>query len=113
MARLIWTEPALLVLDEIAEYIALDNVAAAKKLVQTIFKKTERLELHPLSGRNPPELKPSNYREIIVGPCRVFYRIVADDIYIIYIMRSEHQLRTYLLDERKTSMNHGKNQEEF
>ena len=100
MARLIWTEPALLDLDEIAEYIALDNIAAAKKLVQTIFKKTERLEHHPLSGRKPPELNASSYREIIVGPCRIFYRIDADAIFIVYIMRSEHKLRCYLLDER-------------
>ncbi len=47
MARLIWTEPALIDLDEIAEYIALDNPSAAKMLVQKIFQKLERLEHHP------------------------------------------------------------------
>jgi len=34
MARIIWTEPALQELDEIADYISLDNPAAAKHLVR-------------------------------------------------------------------------------
>ena len=37
MARLIWTEPALLDLEEIAEYIALDKPSAAKKLVRGLW----------------------------------------------------------------------------
>lgn len=33
MAEIIWTEPALNDLDDIAEYIALSNVEAARQLV--------------------------------------------------------------------------------
>ena len=55
MAEVIWTEPALQELDAIAEYIALDNPAAASHLVQEVFDKTERLEDSPQSGRIPPE----------------------------------------------------------
>ena len=47
MARLIWTDPALLDLDEIAGYIALDNPGAAQKLVRKIFSRIEQLEQHP------------------------------------------------------------------
>jgi len=100
MARLIWTEPALLDLNEIAEYIALDDFSAAKKLVEKIFERVERLELFPESGRQPPELKGLPYREIIVGPCRIFYRIEEDRVYILYVMRGERQLCKYLLDAR-------------
>lgn len=100
MARLIWTEPALSDLNEIAEYIALDNAGAAKKLVQKVFQKLERLEQHPQSGRKPPELKKTAYREVIVNPCRIFYRVEKNDIYILYVMRAESQLRKYLLEER-------------
>ncbi len=100
MARLIWTEPALSDLDEIAEYIALDNANAAQKLVQKIFQKLERLEQHPQSGRKPPELKKTSYREVIVDPCRIFYRADKNNIYILYVMRGESQLRKYLLEER-------------
>ncbi len=101
MAKIIWTEPALIDLNEIAEYIALDKPTAANNLVQKIFTKTERLEDFPRSGRNPPELKKSRYKEIIVNPCRIFYRIDGDNIYILYVMRSERKLRQFLLSERE------------
>jgi len=100
MARLIWTEPALLDLDEIAEYIALDDPLAASRYVQRAFDRVERLEAHPRSGKRPPEIQRSPYREVVVPPCRVFYRIEGDAVYILYVMRSERLLRTYLLDKR-------------
>ena len=101
MAQVIWTEPALSDLNEIAEYIALDNITAAKQLVQQVFSAVERLEDHPKSGRRPPELEiKSRYREVIVGPCRVFYRIEKEKVYILYVMRGERALRIYLLNDR-------------
>ncbi len=100
MARLIWAEPALQDLNQIAEYIALDNPEAASHYVQTVFEHVERLESHPKSGKCPPELPRSIYREIIVPPCRVFYRIDDQSVYILYIMRTEQLLRKYLLDKR-------------
>ena len=72
MAQVIWTEPALIDLDEIAEYIALDKVSAARRLVEKVFSSVERLEQFPELGRIPPELPDTQYREVIVGPCRVF-----------------------------------------
>ncbi len=100
MAKIIWTEPALIDLNEIAEYIAIDKPTAANNLVQKILTKTERLADFPNSGRNPPELKKSRYREIIVNPCRILYRIDEDTIYVLYVMRSERKLRQFLLNER-------------
>lgn len=100
MAQIIWTEPALLDLEEIAEYIALDKTEAAKRLVRKVFSSIDRLKQFPESGRKPAELKESRHREIIVGPCRIFYRVEKTKIYIIYVMRSERNLRKYLLDER-------------
>lgn len=100
MARVIWTEPALFDLDAIAEYIALDKVDAAQRLVRKVFDSVERLQEFPESGHVPPELGHSLYREIIVGPCRIFYRSAQDTVYILYVMRGERQLRKYLLNER-------------
>jgi toxin ParE1/3/4 len=64
---------------------------------------TDRLEKFPESGRKPPELKESRYLEIIVNPCRIFYRIADDKVYILYVMRSERKLRKYLLNARENS----------
>ena len=101
MAQVIWTEPALYDLEEIAEYIALDKVSAASMLVKNVFSTVDRLEQFPKSGRKPPELKKSRYREIIVEPCRIFYREDKEIVYITYVMRSERKLRKYLLETRE------------
>ena len=103
MAQIIWTEPALSDLDAIAEYIAIDKPSAATNLVQKVFSSTERLEQFPESGRKPPELKRSRYLEVIVAPCRIFYRIESEKVYILYVMRSEKKLRKYLLNARKNN----------
>ncbi len=102
MARVIWTEPALSDLNAIAEYIALDNLTAAKKLVKHVFDAVDRLNQFPESGRTPPELTDSKYREVIVGPCRVFYRYDTkqDKAFVIYVLRGERKLRKFLIDER-------------
>jgi plasmid stabilization system protein ParE len=97
MAEVIWTEPALQELDALAEYIALDNPAAARQLVSTVFEKTKRLEDFPQSGRIPPELPNSVYRELVAPPCRLFYREDGQRVFILYVMREERQLRAFML----------------
>ena len=98
MAEVIWTEPALQELDAIAEYISLDSPAAASHLVQEVFEKTGCLEDFPPSGRMPPELPDSVYREVVVPPCRIFYREDEKRVLILYVMREERQLRAYILE---------------
>jgi toxin ParE1/3/4 len=99
MAQVIWTEPALDNLDDIAEYIAFHNPPAARKLVKSVFQKVDRLEKFPSSGRKPPELQSLGYREIVVNPCRIFYRVENDTVYILHVMRQEQQLRLYMFNE--------------
>jgi len=101
MAQIIWTEPALFDLEKIAEYIALDKPSAASDLVKNVFSTVDRLEQFPNSGHKPPELKKSRYREVVVGPCRIFYRDDNNIVYILYVMRSERKLRKYLLQTRE------------
>ena len=98
MAEVIWTEPALQELDAIAEYIALDNPAAASLLVKSVLDKTKRLQDFPRSGRIPPELPNSVYREIVVPPCRIFYRLDDTQVFLLFVLREERLLRTYMLE---------------
>ncbi|WP_102798511.1 type II toxin-antitoxin system RelE/ParE family toxin [Bowmanella denitrificans] len=98
MAEVIWAEPALQELNAIAEYIALDNPTAASRLVEEVFNKTDRLEGFPRSGRIPPELTNSVYREVVVRPCRIFYREDEGRVLVIYVMREERQFRAYMLE---------------
>ncbi len=98
MAEVIWTEPALQELDAIAEYIALDDPAAASLLVKTVLEKTKRLQDFPRSGRIPPELPNSVYREIVIPPCRIFYRLDNTRVFLLFVLREERLLRAYMLE---------------
>jgi len=100
MARIIWTEPALQELDEIADYISLYNPAAAKKLVRQAFKRVVHLVDHPNSGKLLEEFEVSVYREIVLPPCRIFYRQKDDVVYIIYVIREEQMLHFDVLKSR-------------
>jgi toxin ParE1/3/4 len=97
MAEVIWTSPAFDDLNDIAEYIAVSKINAAKNLVQKVFDKISRLENHPESGKRPEELINLNYREVNINPCRIFYKIDSDIVYILHVMRQERDLRRFLL----------------
>lgn len=97
MAQIIWTEPALDSLNGIVEYIAVSNVYAARQLVKNVFNKVERLELFPESGRIPEEIPTLNYREMFVNPCRIFYKLESDTVYILHVLRQERDLRKFIL----------------
>ena len=101
MAEIVWTEPALSDLDAIADYIALENPAAAAALVQRVFQHVEQLENFPQSGSKPLELKKSRYRQIVEPPCRVFYRYDGKRVYVLHVMRAERLLRKGRLTGRK------------
>ena len=100
MAEIVWAEPALADLDAIAEYIALDKPGAAASLIRKVLKKVERLELFPESGRRVEELSDTSYREVIVPPCRIIYRRELETVYIVHVLRSERDLRNFMLESR-------------
>jgi toxin ParE1/3/4 len=107
MARLIWTEPALSDLNDIADYIALENPKATKALVHRVVSSVERLEEHPSSGKFPTELEGKRYREVVSGPCRIFYRRTKTEVIVVYVMRSERQLRNFLIQEAEDGRGNG------
>jgi toxin ParE1/3/4 len=97
MAQIIWTEPALDNLNDIAEYVSVSNLQAAKQLVENLFSKVQRLEFFSESGKVPEEISTLNYREVVVNPCRVFYKVDQDSVYILNVLRQERDLRRFLL----------------
>lgn len=97
MVEIIWSDTAVSDLNEIAEYIVLCNPTAAAEVVQKLFEKLERLEKFPTSGKVPLELPTLNYREVVSPPCRVFYRLEKNLVYIVHICRAERDLRKFLI----------------
>ena len=101
MAQIIWTEPALEDLDTIAAYIAVDKPGAAKKLVRRVMARVEQLALFPLSGGKPRDLSGTPYRQLVIPPLRLFYRLSEENVVIIHVMRGEEQFRLRDVVERE------------
>ena len=96
MARVIWADTAIHDLDAIADYIALENASAARGLVQRVLAAVERLQKFPRMGSRPNELAGLPYRQLIVSPCRIFYRVEKKIIYIVHVLRGEQLVRREL-----------------
>jgi len=103
VAEIIWTDPALDQLEEIADYIALDKPEAAAGFVRRVFATVDRLEQFPDSGHVPSEIPNSIYREVLVSPCRIFYRHENGVVFIVHVMREEMLLRKFLLGDELNS----------
>jgi toxin ParE1/3/4 len=93
MVEVVWTEPALGDLDAIADYIALDNVEAARALVQRLFKHVDQLQSHPQSGSRVPEISGARYRQIVEPPCRVLYRYDGKGVCVVHVARVQQMAR--------------------
>ena len=94
MVEVIWAEPALSDLNSIAEYIALDKLIAASNFVEKVFHEVELIGSFPKMGKIPRELPDTTvYRELVIKPCRVFYRQTKDAVFIVHVMRTEQLLR--------------------
>ena len=102
MAQVIWTEPAVADLEAIADYVTLENFAAASDLVQRITLHVRQLANHPESGSRPRELGTrTRYRQLVEPPCRIFYRFDGKHVYILHVMRTERLLRRSALRRRE------------
>ena len=102
MARLIWSPKSLRQLDEIAEYIAIDSPTQAKRVVQRVLAKAERLTTSPGIGAVVSEFPNDNVREIIVFRFRVLYRFVkADDLVrIVGVVHGARLLNENLIESQ-------------
>lgn len=94
MAKVVWSAPALLQLESIIEFIALDKPEAARAVAARIIDATAHLERFLLLGRPIKEFRHRNYRQVWMKPCWLYYRVKEDDVYILHDRRAEKPLRT-------------------
>jgi toxin ParE1/3/4 len=100
MAKIVWADPAIQDLDVIADYIALDKPAAASLLVQQVLAAIEKLRSFPAMGSLPKELRGLPYRQLVVPPCRIFYRIEKQIVFIVHIFRGEQLVKKNMFPAR-------------
>jgi len=100
MHQVIWTNVAENDLKEIIEYISINNPHNALKILQKIKNKASNLYTLPERGRVVPELQEqgiSQYRELVVPPWQLIYRIAEREIYVLSILDSRQNIEDILL----------------
>ncbi|MBK5243883.1 MAG: type II toxin-antitoxin system RelE/ParE family toxin [Eubacteriaceae bacterium] len=98
--KILWSNQAKEDLFEIIEYIAFDDKSLALKILDKIEEKVAQLELLPMRGRIVSELKAYNfltYREILLSPWRIIYKIEADKVYIISVLDGRRNIEDLLM----------------
>jgi toxin ParE1/3/4 len=93
MAQIIWTYTAQVEFEAITNFTAFDDPVAARRFAAKVMRAVKNLERFPRIGPRIPELRNSQFRQLVVRPCRIFYRIAGKQIIIQYIMRKERLFR--------------------
>ncbi|MGZ3578728.1 MAG: type II toxin-antitoxin system RelE/ParE family toxin [Syntrophales bacterium] len=96
----IWADVAENDLKEVIEYIAADSPANALRTFNKIRHKASSLYSSPERGRIVPELHDQGivlYRELIVPPWRVIYRISEKQVYVLSLLDSRRNVEDILL----------------
>jgi plasmid stabilization system protein ParE len=83
--KIYWSPLALERLEQIFDYLAVDNKTAARKIVNKIFSRIESLLVNPQRGRNLPEINRKDIREVFSCGYRIIYKIEDNFIYVLTI----------------------------
>lgn len=95
-----WSETSEKDLTDIIEYIAGDNPAHAYEVLKKIKQKKSNLHTFPDRGRIVLELQDqgiTQYRELIVSPWRIIYRISERKVYVLSVLDARRNLEDILL----------------
>jgi len=85
LAKIVWTELAVLNLESIFEYISQDSNTYASLVIDKILDSVRLLESLPNSGRIVPELDDVKTRELIHDNYRIVYQLGEDRVEILTI----------------------------
>lgn len=95
-----WSNTAEKDLIAIVEYIAADSPSNALKVFKNIKQKASSLYPFPKRGRIVPELRDQGilqYRELVISPWRVIYRISKKSVYVLSVLDSRQNIEDILL----------------
>jgi plasmid stabilization system protein ParE len=96
-----WATVAESDLKQIIDYIAAESPGNALHLFKKIRQKASNLYAFPERGRIVPELKGQGihiYRELIIAPWRVIYRISDGTVFVLSVIDSRQNVEDILLN---------------
>lgn len=95
-----WTSIAEQDLIKIIGFIANDNPKNALNVLNKIKNEASKLHKFPNKGRIIPELQAQGvmlYRELVIPPWRIFYRIADKKVFILGVIDSRQNIEDILL----------------
>ena len=98
--QVVWATVAENDLREIIGFISVENPDNALKILKNIKEIASNLYTLPERGRVVPELQDqgiSQYRELIIPPWRLIYRIAEHEIYVLSVIDSRRNVEDILL----------------
>lgn len=98
--KVIWANVAENDLKNIIAYIAEDSPQNALNILSKIRQKASHLYTLPERGRIVPELQSQgivHYRELIISPWRLMYRIYERKVYVLAVIDSRQNVEDILL----------------
>ena len=98
--EVIWAKTAENDLEKIIEYIAQNSPGNALRILKKIKKRVNDLYHLPKRYRIVPELYDpgiTQYREMIIKPWRVMYRISNGKVYVLSVLDSRQNMEDILL----------------
>ena len=99
--RVVWTRTAEADLEGIVDFIADDSIDAALAVFVRIRDRAATLYNFPNKGRVVPELHQHGivqYRELILSPWRIVYRVDGAIVYVTAVFDSRRNLEDLLLE---------------
>jgi toxin ParE1/3/4 len=99
--RVLWTETAVRDLESLVGYIAAEAPINAGKVLARLKSAAESLKTAPERGRLAPELLQHGlpvWRELIVRPHRILYRIDGRTVSVLAALDSRRDLEDILLE---------------
>ena len=99
--RVKWAAVAESDLKQIIDYIATDSPGNASQILKKLKQKASSLHTLPEHGRIVPELQGQGiqiYRELIVAPWRIIYRITDTTVFVLSVIDSRQNIEDVLLN---------------
>ena len=87
-----WTEPALIDLESIWDFIKRDSEYYASQFIGQIINSVESLKTFPKMGRNVPESESENIRELLFNNYRIIYQVEPERVLILTIIHAARNL---------------------
>ena len=95
-----WTQRAAKDLIAIGDYIASDDPGAARRFVERLRRRARDAARTPLAGRQVPELRRDDVREVLLGSYRIVYRVARGGIEVLTVFEGHRLLPTGVVPEK-------------